>query len=62
MCPRRRLEIGQEYLDAQRYGQSYLLLTYQRMVSSSANAHVDQLTTGDLHTVTLGPGEEGWSI
>ena len=37
MCPLRRVEIGQEYLKAQRKGQSYLLLTYQRMVSPSAN-------------------------
>ena len=34
MCPRRLVEIGQEYLKAQRNGQSYLLLTYQRMMSS----------------------------
>ena len=30
------MEIGQEYLKVQRNGQSYLLLIYQRMVSSSA--------------------------
>ena len=35
--PRKRVEIGQEYLKAQRKRQSYhLLLTYQRMVSTSA--------------------------
>ena len=31
------METGQEYLKAQRNGQSFLLLTYQRMVSSSAS-------------------------
>ena len=36
MCPRRRVEIGQEYLQAQRNGQNYLLPTYQRVVSPSA--------------------------
>ena len=34
--PRRRVEIGQEYLRTPRNGQSYLLLTDQRVVSSSA--------------------------
>ena len=36
MWPLRRVEIGQEYLKAQREGQSSVLLTYQRMVSPSA--------------------------
>ena len=36
MCPRRRVEIGQEYLKAQRKGDSFFFLTYQRMVSPSA--------------------------
>ena len=36
MCPRRRVEIGQEYLKAQRKGQQLLFLTFQRMVSPSA--------------------------
>ena len=36
MYPRRRVEIGQEYLKAQRNGHSYLQLTYQRMVSPNA--------------------------
>ena len=36
MCLRRRVEIRQEYLTVQRIGQSYHLLTYQRMVSPSA--------------------------
>ena len=36
MCPRRRVEIGQEYPEAERKMQSYILLTYQRMVSPSA--------------------------
>ena len=36
MCPRKRVEIGQEFLEAQRKGQSYLILTHQRVVSRSA--------------------------
>ena len=36
MCPRSRVEIGQEYLKAHRKRQSYILLTDQRMMSSSA--------------------------
>ena len=36
MRPRRPVEIDQEYLKVQRNGQSYLVVTYQRMVSPSA--------------------------
>ena len=36
MCPRRRVKTSQEYLKAQKKGQSYLLLTCQRMASPSA--------------------------
>ena len=36
MRPRRCVETCQENLNAQRKGQSYLFLTYQRMVSPSA--------------------------
>ena len=36
MRPRRRVDIGQEHLKTQRYGQSYLLLTCQRMEFTSS--------------------------
>ena len=69
MCPWRRVEIGQEYLKAQRNGQSCILLTYQRMVSPSAirnkkkeerefvvdsGASMHMLSTKDLNSAELG--------
>ena len=65
MCPRRRVEIGQKYHEAQRNGQSFLL-TYQRMVSSSVirsktggkfvvdyGASMDMLSRKDLTSAEL---------
>ena len=34
-CPRRRVEISQKYLEAQRKGQNYFFLTYRSLVSPS---------------------------
>ena len=61
------MEIGQERLKAQRKGQSYLFLTYQRMVSPSAihnktggkrivvnsGASIDMLSRKDLNSAEL---------
>ena len=56
MCPRRRVGVGQEYLKGRRNGQSYFLLTYQRMVSPRHHSGVSMhmlSNSAELETVRV---------